>query len=304
MAVGGGLVPVPGPEPYPRSVQHQADRKARSGAEASGRDDVQRCVDVPEVRVPARAPVDDAEQYADAQQGARAPPCPVVENRYGRRGGPRPGPSQPGHGEPGEHGQCHRGTAVLHALEHRKAADVLIEDRYQPGAPPVVMGERVPHDVRARPDDRRHDEPRTVPHSPRALPLSAYEGVHAPLPRSRQQRHQRFAQQQPQRHHGRGDKDVHREHAPHGMRDLTELHGARDGRIRVVRHVGGERTRDERRSEERAARGAVASDDRQYGSGMAEGERHGRKYARALSCGSDGHPTPAVQLAVRNVKYQ
>ena len=58
--------------------------------------------------------------------------------------------------------------------------------------------------------------------------------------------------------------------------------GFRDRRIRVVRHVGGEAARHECRSEERPARGAAASHDRQDGSGMAEREGHGRKYAGDL----------------------
>ncbi|CAO0831644.1 hypothetical protein SMICM17S_10581 [Streptomyces microflavus] len=237
------------------------------------------------------------QHHAAGQQSERAPPFAPAEQRerrvHGRRG--VGGASQPGGDEPAEHHQRQRRAAVLRELVEREAADGPVEERQQLRAPPAVMGERVPHHMRGGTQCGGPHEPQPGGRPERFAgpPLSPYEGVDAAPYPYRKQCNQRLAQRRPHGHqHGR-DQHVHGDHTEEGVREVTELHGPGDHRVREVGDVGRERAGDERRGEQPPAGGPVPADRREHGGGMAEGERHGGKYARTSGT-APGAPSVAL----------
>lgn len=237
---------------------------------------------MPEVGVPPGTSVDDAQHQAQREERTGPSASGPPQHRHGVRDRGGPGAPQPRVHEPPQYDQGHGRRAVLDDLEHRVAADAPAEDGDQLGAPPALVGEGVPHDMGARPDDGGQDEPHRLGRDePARLTAPApYETVHPPPHSPRQQRHEGFAQHQPQRHQGPGDEDIHGEHSPHGMCHLAELHGSRHDRVRVVGDVRRERPGDQRRGDERPTARPGPADSRKHGGGMAECERHGGKYAR------------------------
>lgn len=127
--------------------------------------------------------------------------------------------------------------------------------------------------------DRANQAPSARAGRPGRMGRAPQEGVHASPRRPGQQRDERFAQHQPQCHQGARDEDVHGEHSPHGMCHLAEFHGSGDGRVRVVRQVGRERSGDERGGDEGSTAPSGPADPREHGCGVAERERHDGKYA-------------------------
>lgn len=254
---------------------------ARAGAEAGRRDDVERCVDVSEPGIPAGAPVDDPQEDAQREERPGPPAFAPGQHRHGLQYGDGSDAPQTRVREPGQDRQGHGRTAVLHDLEHRVAADAPVQGGDQVGAPPVVVREGVPHDVGSRADHRGQGEPGALGEGRTAGPAgrAPQEGVHASPRRPGQQRDERFAQHQPQCHQGARDEDVHGEHSPHGMCHLAEFHGSGDGRVRVVRQVGRERSGDERGGDEGSTAPSGPADPREHGCGVAERERHDGKYA-------------------------